>query len=104
LDRTAASFDNTDHVDIVIHNYRWRLGLTEGEVEYAELEALLAEGPLISVPSISSKVTPTAHPIRSRVPMPPSSLANTRIGRSRAASATTFPRKRRRPSPMPFSK
>jgi pimeloyl-ACP methyl ester carboxylesterase len=49
FDRTAASFDNTDHVDIVIHNYRWRLGLVEGEAEYAELEALLAEGPVISV-------------------------------------------------------
>jgi pimeloyl-ACP methyl ester carboxylesterase len=53
FERTAASFDNADHVHIVIHNYRWRLGLAQGEAEYAELEELLAEGPVISVPSIT---------------------------------------------------
>ena len=53
FDRTAASFDNPDHVHIVIHNYRWRLGLAEGEAEYAELEERLAEGPVISVPAIT---------------------------------------------------
>jgi pimeloyl-ACP methyl ester carboxylesterase len=53
FDRTAASFDNPDHVNIVIHNYRWRLGLAEGEAEYAELEERLAEGPVISVPAIT---------------------------------------------------
>ena len=53
FDRTAASFDNPDHVDIVIHNYRWRLGLAEGEPEYADLERRLAEGPVISVPAIT---------------------------------------------------
>jgi pimeloyl-ACP methyl ester carboxylesterase len=53
FERTAASFDNSDHVDIVIHNYRWRLGLAEGEPEYAELEQRLAEGPVISVPAIT---------------------------------------------------
>src|SRR5262245_7287375 len=31
FDRSAAAFDNPDHVAIVIHNYRWRLGLAEGE-------------------------------------------------------------------------
>jgi pimeloyl-ACP methyl ester carboxylesterase len=51
--RSAASFDNPDHVAIVIHNYRWRLGLAEGEAEYDELEHRLAEGPLISVPAIT---------------------------------------------------
>ena len=50
LDRSAASFENPDHVDIVIHNYRWRLGLAEGEAEYAELENRLAEAPVIRVP------------------------------------------------------
>ena len=44
FDRSAASFDNPDHVAIVIHNYRWRLGLAEGEAEYDELEKRLAEG------------------------------------------------------------
>jgi pimeloyl-ACP methyl ester carboxylesterase len=53
FDRTAASFDNPDHVAIVIHNYRWRLGLAEGEPKYAELEKRLAEGPNIAVPTIT---------------------------------------------------
>jgi pimeloyl-ACP methyl ester carboxylesterase len=53
FDRTAASFDNPDHVDIVIHNYRWRLGLAEGEARYDDLERRLAEGPVITVPTIT---------------------------------------------------
>ena len=51
--RTAASFDNPDHVSIVIHNYRWRLGLAEGEAQYDELEQRLAQGPVITVPTIT---------------------------------------------------
>jgi pimeloyl-ACP methyl ester carboxylesterase len=53
FDRTAASFENPDHVEIVIHNYRWRLGVAEGEPEYGELENRLASGPEISVPTIT---------------------------------------------------
>jgi pimeloyl-ACP methyl ester carboxylesterase len=53
FDRSAASFDNPDHVAIVIHNYRWRLGLAEGEQKYDDLEKRLAEGPVISVPTIT---------------------------------------------------
>jgi pimeloyl-ACP methyl ester carboxylesterase len=53
FDRTAASFDNPDHVSIVIHNYRWRLGLAEGEAKYDELEERLAAGPTITVPTIT---------------------------------------------------
>jgi pimeloyl-ACP methyl ester carboxylesterase len=53
FERTAASFDNPDHVAIVIHNYRWRLGLAEGEPQYDDLEQRLAAGPDISVPTIS---------------------------------------------------
>jgi pimeloyl-ACP methyl ester carboxylesterase len=53
FDRSAASFDNPDHVAIVIHNYRWRLGLAEGEARYADLEKRLAEFPLITVPTIT---------------------------------------------------
>jgi pimeloyl-ACP methyl ester carboxylesterase len=53
FDRSAASFDNPDHVAIAIHNYRWRLGLAEGEAEYDELEKRLAEGPVITVPAIT---------------------------------------------------
>ena len=50
--RSAASFDNPDHVGIVIHNYRWRLGLAEGEPKYDDLENRLAVFPVISVPTI----------------------------------------------------
>jgi pimeloyl-ACP methyl ester carboxylesterase len=53
FDRTAASFDNPDHVSIVIHNYRWRLGLAQGETKYDELEKRLAAGPTITVPTIT---------------------------------------------------
>ena len=53
FDRSAASFDNPDHVGIVIHNYRWRLGLAEGEPKYDDLEKRLAEGPVITVPTIT---------------------------------------------------
>jgi pimeloyl-ACP methyl ester carboxylesterase len=53
FDRSAAAFDNPDHVSIVIHNYRWRLGLAEGESKYDELEKQLAKGPAISVPTIT---------------------------------------------------
>jgi pimeloyl-ACP methyl ester carboxylesterase len=53
FDLSAAAFDNPDHVDVVIHNYRWRLGLAEGEQKYDELEKRLAQSPLISVPTIT---------------------------------------------------
>jgi pimeloyl-ACP methyl ester carboxylesterase len=52
-DRTAASFDNPDHVDIVIHNYRWRLGLAKGEPQYDAFEQKLAARPPITVPAIT---------------------------------------------------
>lgn len=53
FDRSAAAFDNPDHVAIVIHNYRWRQGLADGEAKYAELDRRLALGPVISVPTIT---------------------------------------------------
>jgi pimeloyl-ACP methyl ester carboxylesterase len=53
FDRTARSFDNPDHVGIVIHNYRWRLGLAEGEASCDDLEARLAQAPVITIPSIT---------------------------------------------------
>ena len=53
FDRSAPSFDNPDHVPIVIHNYRWRLGLAEGEAEYSDIERRLAEAPAIGVPTIT---------------------------------------------------
>jgi pimeloyl-ACP methyl ester carboxylesterase len=53
FERSAAAFDSPDHVDIVIHNYRWRLGLADGEAKYAELEKILAQSPKIGVPTIT---------------------------------------------------
>ena len=53
FDRTARAFDNPDHVGIVIHNYRWRLGLEAGEPRYDDLERKLALGPNTSVPAIT---------------------------------------------------
>jgi len=53
FNRSAASFDNPDHVAIVIHNYRWRLALAEGEPKYDDLEKRLAEFPVITVPTIT---------------------------------------------------
>jgi hypothetical protein len=50
FDRSAASFDNPDHVSIVIHNYRWRLGLAQGDPGLDDLERRLAEAPVITVP------------------------------------------------------
>jgi pimeloyl-ACP methyl ester carboxylesterase len=53
FDRTAASFENPDHVAIVIHNYRWRQGLAQGEPEYDAIEKRLAEAPVITVPTVT---------------------------------------------------
>jgi len=53
FNRSAAAFDNPDHVAVVIHNYRWRLGLAEGESKFDALEARLEHGPAITVPTIT---------------------------------------------------
>jgi pimeloyl-ACP methyl ester carboxylesterase len=53
FDRSAASLENADHVDIVIHNYRWRIGIADGESQYDEMEEKLAQGPVITVPTIT---------------------------------------------------
>ncbi|MEU7585318.1 alpha/beta hydrolase [Micromonospora sp. NPDC049230] len=53
FERSATAFDNPDHVDVVIHNYRWRLALAPGESQYDEVEKRLAAKPKITVPSIS---------------------------------------------------
>jgi pimeloyl-ACP methyl ester carboxylesterase len=53
FNRTASSFDNPDHVEIVMHNYRWRLGLTQGEPQYSEFEKQLAAFPVITVPTVT---------------------------------------------------
>jgi pimeloyl-ACP methyl ester carboxylesterase len=53
FERSAAAFENQDHVAIVVHNYRWRLGLAKGETKYDDLEKRLAEAPSIAVPTIT---------------------------------------------------
>jgi pimeloyl-ACP methyl ester carboxylesterase len=53
FERSATAFDNPDHVEIVIHNYRWRLGLANGEAQYDKLEQQLAKAPVIRVPTIT---------------------------------------------------
>ena len=53
FNRSAAAFDNPDHVAVVVHNYRWRLGLAEGEKKYDALEERLAAGPVVTVPAIT---------------------------------------------------
>ena len=53
FERSAAAFDNPDHVAVVIHNYRWRQGLADGESRYEDFEAKLAQGPVIAVPTIT---------------------------------------------------
>ncbi|MDN7177298.1 alpha/beta hydrolase [Caballeronia sp. SEWSISQ10-4 2] len=64
FERSAESFNNPDHVAIVIHNYRWRLGLVKGEPQYDDLEKRLATAPLISVPTITMEgdANGAAHP------------------------------------------
>ncbi|SAK65955.1 alpha/beta fold hydrolase [Caballeronia ptereochthonis] len=52
-DRSAKAFENPDHVAVVIHNYRWRLGLVQGEPQYDALEQRLATAPAIGVPTIT---------------------------------------------------
>jgi pimeloyl-ACP methyl ester carboxylesterase len=76
FDRTAASFNNPDHVAIVIHNYRWRIGLADGERKYDDLEKRLAASPVIAVPTITLEgdANGAPHP-------PPSAYANKFTGK-----------------------
>jgi pimeloyl-ACP methyl ester carboxylesterase len=53
FERSAASFENPDHVAITIHDYRWRQGLAEGEAKYDDVEKRLATAPVITVPTIT---------------------------------------------------
>jgi pimeloyl-ACP methyl ester carboxylesterase len=101
FDLTVKSFDNPDHVNVVIHNHRWRLGLAEGESKYDDLETQLATAPVITVTTITlegdANVAP--HPALPRTPR--TSPGSTNTGLSRAASDTTCRRRRRKRSPMP---
>ena len=80
FERSATAFDNPDHVAITIHNYRWRLGTAEGESKYDDLEAKLAQAPVIRAPSITLEGDANGAPIPSRRPTPASSPAGTSTG------------------------
>ena len=103
FERSAAAFDNPDHVAVVIHNYRWRIGLAAGEPEFDGLEQRLAAFPAITCRRSRSKATRTARRTPSLRPTPRGSPASTRTGPSPAASATTC-RKRRRSTSSTRSK
>ena len=94
FERSAASFDNPDHVDIVIHNYRWRLGLAPGEPEYDDLERRLAAHPSSPSRRSHSRATRTERRIRGRAPTATASPDRMSIASSPAGSATTSPRRR----------
>jgi pimeloyl-ACP methyl ester carboxylesterase len=76
FDRSAAAFENPDHVDVSIHNYRWRQGLAKGEAQYDDFENKLFAGPVITVPTITMEGDDNgaAHP-------PPASYANKFTGK-----------------------
>jgi pimeloyl-ACP methyl ester carboxylesterase len=103
FDRSAASLDNPDQVSIVIHNYRWRLGLADGEPEYDDLERRLARGPVITVPTITLEgdANGAPHPDSS-------SYANKFSGKYahrivRGGIGHHLPQEAPRPSPRPSS-
>jgi hypothetical protein len=78
FDRTAKAFENPDHVSVVTHNYRWRLGLTPGEPKYDDVEVKLAMGPTSSACQQSPlRAMQMALRTQSLRPMPRSSRANT---------------------------
>ena len=89
----AASFNNPDHVDIVIHDYRWRLGLADGERKYDDREKRLVALPAIAVPTITIAARRIAISFRKSVSS----------GLSQAGLATTFHRRPRTPSRKPSS-
>jgi pimeloyl-ACP methyl ester carboxylesterase len=104
FDRTAQSFDNPDHVEIVIHNYRWRIGLAEGEPAYEDLEQRLAEFPVITVPAITLEgdANGAPHP-------EPASYAERFTGKYNhrlvaGGVGHNLPQEAPRPSPRPWSR
>jgi pimeloyl-ACP methyl ester carboxylesterase len=76
FDRSSVAFENPDHVDVSIHNYRWRQGLAKGEAQYDDFENKLFAGPAITVPTITMEGDDNgaAHP-------PPASYANKFTGK-----------------------
>jgi pimeloyl-ACP methyl ester carboxylesterase len=101
FERSAQAFNNPDHIDIAIHNYRWRLALAQGEPKYDDLESGSPKVRSSPFQPLPWKVTRTAHRTPTQVPMPRNSQANMSIGISRAASAIICLKKLRRRLPKP---
>ena len=97
--RTAASFNNPDHVEIVMHDYRWLLGLADGERKYDDLEKRLAALPVITVPAITMEGDSNGAIHAPAQPIATSSPASMTTGSSPAASDTICLRKLPRPLP-----
>ena len=94
FERSAAALDNSDHVQVVIHNYRWRLGLAEGEPRYDNLEQRLAKAPIIRVPTITLEADANgAHTLTEEL-IQRCFLESMSIALSREASGTICPRRR----------
>lgn len=99
FDRSAASFENPDHVAIVIYNYRWRLGLAEGEAKYDTLEQQLAQRRSSQCPRLLLEGMPMAPHTRTPAPTPGNSRASMSAGSSAAGSGTICLKKHRPPLP-----
>jgi hypothetical protein len=84
FERSAKAFDNPDHVAIVIHNYRWRVGLAKDEAKY-DYERRLSQSPVISVPTITMEGDANGAPHPGPFAYAKMFSANIRTGRSRAA-------------------
>jgi pimeloyl-ACP methyl ester carboxylesterase len=98
FDRTARSFENPDHVAIVIHNYRWRIALAQGEARYAGLDRIIASTPSISVPTITMEGDANGAPHPAPAAYARKFTGRTSIAKSGAVSDMTYRRKHRRPS------
>jgi pimeloyl-ACP methyl ester carboxylesterase len=80
FNRTAASFDNSAHASIVIHHYRWLLGLAEGEPKKTTWKGGLPKGRSSPCPPLPLKAMPMAHHIQTSAPMPRNTRANLKGG------------------------
>jgi len=103
FERSAAAFDNPDHVAIVVHNYRWRLALADGEKNTTRSKSGWRNSPLLRFLPSRWRATPMARRTLSPAPTPRCSRANMSTGRSAGASATICRKRRRKPSRRPSS-
>ena len=104
FNRSAAAFDNPDHVAIVIHNYRWRIAVADGEAKYADLDKRLATFPVIAVPTITMEGDANGAPHLDLKRLRKEILGQVRASKhSPEASVITCRRKLHRPLRKPLS-